>query len=83
MGLFGTQVRTTGKSEKQSRGNSFKEGVGRSCCKFRAHRRKVGVEIVVAFHWLSCEGLSLAKLGWSLIGWAVPGRRETLPPPAG
>lgn len=37
-------------------------GIGKGCYKQRAYWRKLGVWSVVAFHWLSGEGLSLAGL---------------------
>lgn len=40
------------------------EEVGRAlCCKHRICWRRLGVQCVVAFHWLSCDGFSLAELG--------------------
>ena len=70
MGLFGNnkdlQFRTcnlwwsTGKSREQKRGTFFyrEEGVGRGYYKPRVHWRKLGVQSVMAFHWLSCVTVS-------------------------
>lgn len=47
--------------EKQSRGTLF-YGLERSCCKPRAHWRKLKVQSIVTFHWLSYDLLPLAEL---------------------
>lgn len=55
----------TGLSREQKRRASFhrgKERVQGAPAVNGAHRRKLGVQNVVAFHWLSCDSLSLAEL---------------------
>ena len=44
-------------------------GVERGCSKQSVRWRKLGVRSVVAFHWLNCDGLSLAGL---LLGENLP-----------
>ena len=67
---------TTGKTREQTRGTFFYRGEAPAhptgCYKQRAHWRKLGVGSVVAFHWLSCDSLSLAGL--------LPGREKSFLP---
>ena len=53
---------TTGKSGQQRTFVYRGDGIGRGFYKWRAHWQKLGVSSVVASHWPSCDGLSLAGL---------------------
>ena len=50
-------------------------GVGKNCCKQKAHWRKLGAGSVVSFHWLSYDSLSLAEL--------LPGKEKIFAPLSG
>lgn len=63
--------------EKQRRGPAVLEGkaVGKGYCKQSVHWRNLGVESVMAFHWLTCDNLSLAGLS--------PSKKKTFLSPIG
>ena len=69
---------STCKSSKAKQRRLFYRGegeVGRDCYKQKVHWRKLEVQSVVAFHWLSCDSLSLAEL--------LPGKEKFFLPPTG
>ena len=66
------------KSSRAKERELFYRGIGEvktGCYKQKVHWRKLGVRSMVAFHWLSCDSLSLAEL--------LPGKENNFLPSAG
>ena len=61
---------------KQKRRNLLRRrGPRRGCYKPQIHWRKLRVQSIVAFHWLSCDNLSLAEM--------LPSKEKIFLPPDG